>query len=336
MQANNKQPMSAVDRSARSVFVGNISYEISEEQLRSVFSQAGQVVHFRLVHDRETGRPKGFGFCEFADVQTAEAAQRNLNGFELNGRPLRVDSATGGERSADEVQQFQLALASQAEETNPYGPEPELGKAPEAIARTVASMPPERMFELMKQMKETVNNNPQMARHLLMENPQLAYALLQAQVVMRVVDPKVAYSMLHREKPMPIAPFHQQAMQQQNAPPSGLTPHTQPAVNYNIPPPQMSMKMPPPGQLPPVTSGYNVPPPHVSHPPPNIPGMQQPSVSAPVPAATRETTSMEEQQQAEMLVKVLQLTDEQIRLLPPEDRAKVIELRNQLRQQVPS
>uniref|UniRef100_A0A915DGI1 RRM domain-containing protein n=1 Tax=Ditylenchus dipsaci TaxID=166011 RepID=A0A915DGI1_9BILA len=160
----------------------------------------GQVVHFRLVHDRETGRPKGFGFCEFADVQTAEAAQRNLNGFELNGRPLRVDSATGGERSADEVQQFQLALAK-------------------AIARTVASMPPERMFELMKQMKETVNNNPQMARHLLMENPQLAYALLQAQVVMRVVDPKVAYSMLHREKPMPIAPFHQQAMQQQNAPP---------------------------------------------------------------------------------------------------------------------
>lgn len=64
-------------------------------------------------------------------------------------------------------------------EENPYGPEPEAGKAPEVIARTVASMPPEKMFELMRSMKETVNNNPQMARQLLMENPQLSYALLQ-------------------------------------------------------------------------------------------------------------------------------------------------------------
>lgn len=61
----------------------------------------------------------------------------------------------------------------------PYGPEPEPGKAPEVIARTVASMPPEKMFELMRSMKETVNNNPQMARQLLTENPQLSYALLQ-------------------------------------------------------------------------------------------------------------------------------------------------------------
>jgi AraC-like DNA-binding protein len=76
------------------------------------------------------------------------------------------------------VQQLQMALAGQTEES-PYGPEPELGKAPEAIARTVASMPPERMFELMKQMKEAVINNPNMARQLLLENPQLAYALLQ-------------------------------------------------------------------------------------------------------------------------------------------------------------
>jgi cleavage stimulation factor subunit 2 len=64
-------------------------------------------------------------------------------------------------------------------EENPYGPEPEAGKAPEVIARTVASMPPEKMFELMRSMKETVNNNPQMARQLLIENPQLSYALLQ-------------------------------------------------------------------------------------------------------------------------------------------------------------
>ena len=69
------------------------------------------------------------------------------------------------------------------QEENPYGPEPEKGKAPEVIARTVASMPPEKMFELMRSMKETVNNNPQMARQLLMENPQLSYALLQVFII---------------------------------------------------------------------------------------------------------------------------------------------------------
>lgn len=74
----------------------------------------------------------------------------------------------------------------------------------------------------MKQMKQNVISNPSHTRRLLMENPQLAYALLQviietffvidsfqAQVVMRVVDPKVAYSMLHREVPATQQPFHQ-------------------------------------------------------------------------------------------------------------------------------
>lgn len=58
-------------------------------------------------------------------------------------------------------------------------------KAPEAISKAVASLPPEQMFELMKQMKDCINNNPQEARDMLLKNPQLAYALLQALVVMR-------------------------------------------------------------------------------------------------------------------------------------------------------
>lgn len=44
---------------------------------------------FRLVYDRETGKPKGYGFCEYKDQETAMSAMRNLNGFELNGRTLR-------------------------------------------------------------------------------------------------------------------------------------------------------------------------------------------------------------------------------------------------------
>jgi cleavage stimulation factor subunit 2 len=336
MAQSGSTKISSADQSARSVFVGNISYDVTEEQLKQVFTQVGQVIHFRLVHDRDTGRPKGFGFCEFAEPQMADAAIRNLNGVDLNGRPLRVDSATGKDRTADEVQQLQMALAGQTEES-PYGPEPELGKAPEAIARTVASMPPERMFELMKQMKEAVINNPNMARQLLLENPQLAYALLQAQVVMRVVDPKVAYSMLHRETPATTQPFHQGFPGGPPPPTGGIPPPPRPfngAPNVappNMPPPNAGMSQqirtgPPPAQpymqqMGPISGG---PPPHIvaSRPPPVRP---QPSA---VPTQSNDTS---EEEQAQMLLKVLQLTPEQINLLPPEDRQKVIELRNQLR-----
>ncbi len=57
---------------------------------------------FRLIYDPATGKPRGFGFCEYKDPQTASSAVRNLAGQEVNGRPLRIDSATnapGGEGS---------------------------------------------------------------------------------------------------------------------------------------------------------------------------------------------------------------------------------------------
>eukprot|EP00249_Psilotum_nudum_P015458 c25337_g1_i1 orf=264-2270(-) len=77
----------------RCVFVGNIPYDATEEQLIQICEEVGPVVSFRLVLDRETGKPKGYGFCEFRDEETALSARRNLQGYEINGRQLRVDFA---------------------------------------------------------------------------------------------------------------------------------------------------------------------------------------------------------------------------------------------------
>lgn len=74
-----------------SLTVGNIPYDQTEEQLSDLFSQAGRVVDFRLVMDQETGKPKGYGFCQFEDAETAASALRNMNGVELGGRSLRLD-----------------------------------------------------------------------------------------------------------------------------------------------------------------------------------------------------------------------------------------------------
>ena len=54
-----------------------------------------------LVLDRDTGKPKGFGFCEYRDEETALSARRNLQGYEINGRQLRVDFAENEKGSAD-------------------------------------------------------------------------------------------------------------------------------------------------------------------------------------------------------------------------------------------
>ncbi|VDP25604.1 unnamed protein product [Heligmosomoides polygyrus] len=77
-----------------SFYVGNLPYQCTEEEVGNLFSRAGQVTNVRIVMDRETGHPKAFGFCEFADAAGAENAVNTRNGTEYNGRSLRVNHAS--------------------------------------------------------------------------------------------------------------------------------------------------------------------------------------------------------------------------------------------------
>ncbi|CAG8573994.1 2749_t:CDS:2 [Ambispora leptoticha] len=75
---------SSVPRGSNVVFVGNIPYELTEDQLTDIFQEVGPVVSFRLVFDRENNRPRGYGFCEYHDAETAASAVRNLNNVETS------------------------------------------------------------------------------------------------------------------------------------------------------------------------------------------------------------------------------------------------------------
>ncbi|XP_037352626.1 cleavage stimulation factor subunit 2 tau variant [Talpa occidentalis] len=221
----------AMDRSLRSVFVGNIPYEATEEQLKDIFSEVGSVVSFRLVYDRETGKPKGYGFCEYQDQETALSAMRNLNGREFSGRALRVDNAAS-EKNKEELKSLGPAAPII---DSPYGDPIDPEDAPESITRAVASLPPEQMFELMKQMKLCVQNSHQEARNMLLQNPQLAYALLQAQVVMRIMDPEIALKILHRK--IHVTPLIPGKSQPVSGPGPGLCPGPNVLLNQQNPPP---------------------------------------------------------------------------------------------------
>ena len=80
------------------LYVGNLPFSVDEAQLRGIFSQYGEISELALIMDRDTGRPKGFGFITFANQQAAEKALEQ-NGKDVGGRALRVNIATDKPRT---------------------------------------------------------------------------------------------------------------------------------------------------------------------------------------------------------------------------------------------
>ncbi|XP_053697863.1 cleavage stimulation factor subunit 2 [Sabethes cyaneus] len=397
-----KSDQSIMDKSMRSVFVGNIPYEATEEKLKDIFSEVGPVISLKLVFDRESGKPKGYGFCEYKDQETALSAMRNLNGYEIGGRALRVDNACT-EKSRMEM----AALLQGPQIDNPYGDPCDPSQAPEIITKTVVSLPPEQMYELMKQMKTCFQNNPVEARDLLLKNPQLAYALLQAQVVMRIVDPASAVNFLHKPNqlppiltgdsstispsqhspaplpvpaPMPVPPVGAPASFSGNVGHDvdlrNVDPRLSRQLNLDqdmrslgatggVPPPMENMSGnfnqrggPPPRpigpQMPPQSNPFPVDPRQRPVDPrqgPKDPRQQpggsigvggRPGPSAPPPSSSAAATAAaaassngipndaSDQEKAALIMQVLQLSDEQIAMLPPEQRTSILVLKEQI------
>ncbi len=75
------------------LYVGNLPYTTTEDELRQMFAEHGEVTSANLVMDRDTGRPRGFGFVEFSDATGANAAIEALNGQSMGGRDLTVNEA---------------------------------------------------------------------------------------------------------------------------------------------------------------------------------------------------------------------------------------------------
>ena len=78
----------------RKLYVGNLPYSTTEDQLTELFSRAGKVDNVRVMRDMATGRARGFAFVEMGDSSSADSAIKGLDGREVGGRALRVNEAT--------------------------------------------------------------------------------------------------------------------------------------------------------------------------------------------------------------------------------------------------
>jgi len=308
----------APDRTGKSVFLGNIPYSMSnsfemrclslismliacpdltEEQVKDILSTAGTVTKFRLMMNPETGKPKGYGFADFADADAAASAVRNLNDYEIMGRKIRVDWPHNNEKDSvptdypqdsqpmmqDPSQQMQQIPGSAPLPPLPPGVEvPPNFDCPNAISHTLASLPPNQLLDVLTQMKSLAVADPARATELLRQAPQLAYAIFQALLLMNLVEYQLLGSIVEQAA--------------QPAPPPQAAPQYQPYGGV-------------PGQIgtPPVAGGPFAPPP--------------PQQAAPqVP------------NQEELLQQVLTLPQAAIDALPATERSQIMLLRQQLMQ----
>ncbi|KAK9314095.1 hypothetical protein V1522DRAFT_406388 [Lipomyces starkeyi] len=173
----------------RVVFVGNIPYDQSEEQIMDVFQSVGPVANFRFVFDKETGRPKGYGFVEYHDSETAASAVRNLNNYELSNRQLRVDFSHESSIGPNVLTSNKTAAQDSTLPPLPIGtaPPPDLS-TPDAISNTLSSYTAPQMLSILQELKTVVATNPAKARELLKVSPQLSYAVVQGMLLLGLVD----------------------------------------------------------------------------------------------------------------------------------------------------
>ncbi len=75
------------------IYIGNMSFDTTEDTVRQAFEAYGEINSINLISDRETGRPKGFGFVEMANDEQAKAAIAGLNGTDMGGRTVNVNEA---------------------------------------------------------------------------------------------------------------------------------------------------------------------------------------------------------------------------------------------------
>jgi cleavage stimulation factor subunit 2 len=147
-----------------------------------------------LVLDRDTGKPKGYGFVEYVDSETAASALRNLQNYEINGRPIRVGYA---DKDTMPLPQTEGTVDTKRDNHGPPPPQhhyqapapQEPAVKPEQLVQTaVQSVPQEKLLQVIVHLKMLAQASPGQARQLLLQNPQLGYAVLEALQRMQMVD----------------------------------------------------------------------------------------------------------------------------------------------------
>jgi cleavage stimulation factor subunit 2 len=216
----------------RVVFLGDIPYDLNEYQVAELARTIGPITNVRLVTDRETNKSRGFAFVEFAELNSAMQAVQVLNGQPVGSRTLRVDfsnEATTNFRKDNPGRkppkknnsnnsfappQFQPPPQPQPQpqqqqqqqqppqQHNPMTDVPHNLIVNDNISRTLSQFPPPQLLDVIRNMKLLTSQDPVKASEILHTNSHMTYALLQALLLMGLVDKDVVAQAVQGQ-PMP-------------------------------------------------------------------------------------------------------------------------------------
>lgn len=208
------------------IVVGNIVYEATEAQLKDFLDEIGGVISFKLQYDEKTGKSLGYGFCEFRDKEHAELAIEKLNKQEFMGRNLILGKKHTKNNRQEKISNNLKEFKSLKEMVREEG-----------INEIVANMSDTRLLQILHQFKSLIKQNQLITQQILLNNPQLVYALLYAHVKLGIA-PNIIQEITQNSKPNPSthpvkqqSNFHPNPQQQQN-----MHPHPNPQQQQNFNP----------------------------------------------------------------------------------------------------
>ena len=304
------------------IFVGNLAFNTTEEQLHQAFSEIGRVIKVRLVTDIETGKPRGFAFIEFEDPQAALSAIRNMNDYELNGRRLRVNFSNSSHLEAL-AGKLGMDLPNQNQRKTTQTNTKQASTGTDAVAASLKGLSKGEMYDIVAKFKEIAEGEPDEARRILSGHPQLPEAMLYLMSKLDMVQTSVttdggttglAPPPLPGALPMPPTGRAADPRARASDPRAAAAP-VDPRAAAVPPPlradprarvdPRAARSVPPAPPMPPQPPQYGVPPP----PPPSA------GVANLDPALVQQ---------------VMSLTPQQISQLPPNKQQSILALRQQI------
>lgn len=149
----------------KTVFIGNLPFEGTEDELRGIFGQMGVVTTLRIVVDRDTGKRKGFAFLEYSDPETAQRAVAQLNGLDFYGRTLRVSIAEQDTKHAGDG-------PTHAKKRKGAG-----APGNDRVAAVIGGTASVQLFEVLQQAKSLAAHQPHDLLAMLHHQPHLLRAL---------------------------------------------------------------------------------------------------------------------------------------------------------------
>lgn len=335
------------------IFVGNLAFSTTEDQLHQAFSELGRIIKVRMVTDLETGKPRGFAFIEFEDPQAALSAIRNMNDYELNGRRIRVNFSNSSHletlagklgmdmsqtsnnstsnivgssnnnpnvlgASNDNVSGISTSASGGAKNIkHEFNSSSMNDVGTQAVADALKSMTKAEMYDVISKLKEVADRDVDEARKLLCAHPQLPEAILHLMSKLEMIQTPNntnAPVLPVLDIPPPPPPPTQQPPPQPQRAADPRSAMLRPAdPRARVADPRSRPPPPPPAAM--------APPPNP--PPPPIPLPVPPPPPPPPPAGALGLDPALVQQ-------VLSLTPQQISQLPPDKQSSIIALRQQI------